>query len=254
MPNRAEFLISKAGQMTPSEGEAFLRSNGWLSSVDQEFQSALLRSCRWKLFKPGETIVGSGDKAAPFIGIASGTVSITTSLGPPDTPLTHIAHAGIWAGFVAFVGDRPTDNDTVARTPVYAAVTSRSAVEALLHENPAWWRDVARLALWYGETAVNIAADLLIRESDRRCAAALLRVANCRFAGEQPTIAHANQTDIAAIANLSRNTTNALLGELERKSMIARRYNQIDILDPVALRAVADGEIMIAKRFLGGSF
>jgi len=249
MPNRSDFLISPAARMTPSKGEAILRSTGWLANVDQELQSALLRTCRWKLFEAGETIVGAGDKSAPFIGIASGTVSITTSLGPPDTPLTHIAHAGIWTGFVAFVGDRGTDNETVARTQVYAAVTSRSSVEALLNEHPAWWRDVARLALWYGETAVNIAADLLIRESDRRCAATLLRIANCRFSGNEPTIAHANQTDIATIANLSRNTTSALLGELERHGMVARRYNQIEILDPVALRAVADGEIAISDRY-----
>jgi CRP-like cAMP-binding protein len=241
MPNRAEFLISAAAKMTPSEGEAILRNIGWLSSIDPKFQSALLRSCRWKLFEPGETIVGAGDKSAPFIGIACGTVSITTALGPPDTPLTHIAHPGIWTGFVAFIGDRGTDNETVARTPVYAAVISRSAVEGLLNEHPAWWRDVARLALWYGETAVNIAADLLIRDSDRRCAATLLRIANCRFAGDKPTVAHANQTDIATIANLSRNTTSALLGELERSGMVARHYNHIDILDPLALRAVADG-------------
>ncbi len=249
MPNRAEFLISAAARMTPQEGEAVLRNTGWLSTVEPEFQSALLRSCRWKFFEPAETIVSAGDQSAPFIGIASGSVSITTALGPPDTPLTHIAHAGIWTGFVAFVGDRPTDNETVARTPVYAAVTSRSAVEALLNDQPIWWRDVARLALWYGETAVNIAADLLIRESDRRCAATLLRIANCRFAGDQPTVAHANQTDIATIANLSRNTTNALLGELERNGMVARHYNLIDILDPVALRAVADGETTISEQY-----
>jgi CRP-like cAMP-binding protein len=231
--------------MTPSDGEAFLRSNGWLSLVDAEFQSALLRTCRWKFFESGETIVGAGDNSAPFIGIASGSVAITTSLGPPDTPLTHIAHAGIWTGFVAFVGDRPTDNETVARTRVYAAVTSRSAVEALLNDHPVWWRDVARLALWYGETAVNVAADLLIRESDRRCAAALLRIANCRFEGDQPTVAHANQTDVATIANLSRNTANALLGELERRGLVARHYSHIDILDPVLLRAIADGELKL---------
>jgi CRP-like cAMP-binding protein len=169
-------------------------------------------------------------------------VSITTSLGPPDTPLTHIAHPGMWTGFVAFVGDRPTDNETVARTAVYAAVTSRSAVEALLKEHPGWWRDVARLALWYGEVAVNIAADLLIRDSDRRCAATLLRIADCRFRGDQPKVAHVNQSDVATIANLSRNTTSALLGEFEQKGMVARHYNHIDILDPPSLRAVADGE------------
>ena len=64
----------------------------------------------------------------------------------------------------------------------------------------------------------------------------------------EPTVAYANQTDVATIANLSRNTTSALLGELERRGMVARHYNHIDILDPIALRAVADGETTISDR------
>jgi CRP-like cAMP-binding protein len=168
MPNRAEFLIGASVRMTPSDSEAFLRSSDWLSTVVHEFQSAFLRTCRWKLFERGETLVGAGDKSTPFIGIASGSVAITTALGAPDIPLTHIAHAGIWTGFVAFIGNRPTDNETVALTRAYAAVISRSAVEALLIEHPTWWRDVA----------------------------------------------------LATIANLSRNTTTALLGELERGSAV----------------------------------
>lgn len=242
MPNRAEFLIGASVTSSPAEGAAILKSRGWLSDRDGEFQDALLGICRWRLFQPGESLVTAGDIGAPLVGIASGTAAVITSLGPPDTPLTHICHPGWWLGYVPLVAGRPTDNATVARSPVYAAVASKSAVEALLRENPVWWKHLARLALYYGEVAANIVADLLIRESDRRCAATLMRIANCRFQGDEPAVASVSQSDLAAITNLSRNTANAILRDFESKGLVARQYNHIDILDPASLREIADGE------------
>jgi CRP-like cAMP-binding protein len=241
MPNRAEFLLGAADGMSPVAATAVLKGTGWLSDRDPEFQDALLAICRWRRFQPGESIVMAGDIDAPLVGIASGTAAVITSLGAPDTPLTHISHPGWWLGYVPLVAGRPTDNATEARSPVYAAVAAKSAVEALLASNPAWWRHIARLALYYGEIAANIVADLLIRESDRRCAASLLRIASCRFAGDEPAVANVNQTDLAAIANLSRNTVNTVLKEFERKGLLARGYNHISLLNPLALRVLANG-------------
>lgn len=242
MPNRAEFLMGTSISMTPGEGAKFLKSHGWLSDRPADFQEGMLGICRWRLYEAGESLVVAGDPKSPLIGIACGTAAIVTALGPPDTPLTHISHPGWWVGYVPLIAGRPTDNATVARTSVYAAVASRSAVDALLTENPIWWRHIARLALYYGEVAANIVADLLIRESDRRCAATLLRIADCRFSGDEPKVAFTNQSDVAAIANLSRNTTNALLRAFEQKRLVARKYNHIEVLNPPMLRAIADGE------------
>lgn len=228
--------------MSPVAAAAVLKGRGWLSDREPEFQEALLAICRWRRFEPGESMVIAGDIDAPLVGIASGTAAVITALGAPDTPLTHILHPGLWLGYVPLIARRPADNATVARTPVYAAMAAKSAVEALLKSHPAWWQHIARLALYYGEIAVNVVADLLIRESDRRCAATLLRIANCRFAGDEPTVANVNQTDLATVANLSRNTVNALLRDLEARGLVARQYNHIDLLDPVALRLMADGD------------
>jgi len=243
MPNRAEFPIVPAASMSPAQGEAVLKRRGWLSDREPEFQDALLKACRWRLFQQGETLVMAGDIGAPLIGIAAGNASVITSIGAPDTPLTHISHPASWLGYVPLVANRPTDNTTIARTPVYAAVIAKSAVEALLNEHPGWWRHIARLALQYGEIAAGIVADLLIRESDRRCAATLLRLADCRFAGARPAKASVNQSDLAVVANLSRTTASALLGRFEAMGLIARGYNYIEVLDPPALRAIADGEL-----------
>jgi CRP-like cAMP-binding protein len=227
--------------MTPYEGAAVLRTTGWLSTTPVEFQDTLLGLCRWRWFEPEETIVMAGNEQSPVVGIASGTAAVVTSLGPPDTPLTHISHAGWWVGYVPLVSGQPTENTTVAKSPVFAAVAAQSAVFGLLDQHPRWWKCIAGVTLFYARAATNIAADLLIRDSERRCAATLLRIANCRFDGDAPAIAAVNQSDLASIANLSRTTASALLGKFESSSILARHYNYIEILDPWALREIADG-------------
>ena len=242
MPARANFLMGAPVGMSSWEGEAVLKRIGWLSTTPEDFQLALLRICQWRWFKPGDVMVMAGDPQSPIIGIAHGTASVITALGPPDTPLTHVSHPGWWIGYVPIVSGLATDNTTVAKSAVFAAVTSQTAIRQLLAERPEWWEQIARVTLFYARVAASIVADLLIRESDRRCAASLLRVADCRFVGADRAIAHVTQNDLAAIANLCRSTASSILGDFEAKGYVARAYNHIDVLNPVALRAMADGD------------
>jgi hypothetical protein len=51
--------------------------------------------------------------------------------------------------------------------------------------------------LEYGDLTVTIAADLMIRDSDRRCAAALLRLAGRRYANPE----HVNPIEVPLTPN-----------------------------------------------------
>lgn len=240
MPARKELSPNFRTRLSPGDGEAILRATGWLSLTPIEFQDAILAQCRWQWFGPGEAIVTAGDPDAPLIGIAAGAASVVTAVGPTDTPLTHVIYPGWWVGTVPLVSGLPTQNNTVARIPVYSAVVQQRIVRQLLELNPYWWRFIANVLLQYAEAAAIIAADLLIRESNRRCAASLLRIADCRLEGSRPTIAPVSQTELASVANLSRNTASSLLRDFEQNGLIARNYREIAILHPETLRAIAN--------------
>jgi hypothetical protein len=63
--------------------------------------------------------------------------------------------------------------------------------------------------LEYGDLTVTIASDLMIRDSDRRRAAAVLRLAGCRYARSRdviPVEVPLTQNELAGGANLSRNS------------------------------------------------
>jgi CRP-like cAMP-binding protein len=79
---------------------------------------------------------------------------------------------------------------------------------AALLERPEWWRHFLQPALTYGDVSNTVAADLLIRDSERRCAAVLLRLSGRRFAGpddSSPVEVPLTQDDLAGAANLSCN-------------------------------------------------
>ncbi|MBC7522796.1 MAG: winged helix-turn-helix domain-containing protein [Sandarakinorhabdus sp.] len=88
----------------------------------------------------------------------------------------------------------------------------------LLSQRPEWWRHSAALGVLYGHAALNVAADLMIRDSRRSCVAAVLRLADCRFVdrpGGRPIEAPVSQEELAAMSNLSRTSVSTIVRNLE---------------------------------------
>jgi CRP-like cAMP-binding protein len=84
---------------------------------------------------------------------------------------------------------------------------------------------------------------MMIRDSNRRCAAALLNVANCRRGEPSSTPvlnAPLSQEELAAIANLSRTSISSILRDLEADGLIELGYRTVTLRDPARLRALVD--------------
>jgi CRP/FNR family transcriptional regulator, cyclic AMP receptor protein len=97
----------------------------------------------------------------------------------------HFAHPVFWLGFVPTLFKQPRRAAASAKTRVWLVRVPEATLRRTLSENPIWWRFFLQPLLEYGDLTVTIAADLLIRDSDRRCAAALLRLAGGRYARPQ---------------------------------------------------------------------
>ncbi len=223
---------------------AFLANNGWLGQTPRDFAEAFLSHCHWRHVGSGVAIQHAGDTIGSITGIAHGTISITTALSTPDAPMTHIGHPGIWIGYVSLFDNNPLPMSITTRSDVMLASISQPGLEALLSNRPQWWRHIGGLGVIYGNLAVNVAADLMIRDSRRRCCASLLRLADCRFAdrpGAQPTEAPLSQEELAAISNLSRTSVSGILHDLEASGLISLGYRAVTLNDTARLRAIVDG-------------
>jgi CRP-like cAMP-binding protein len=222
---------------------ALLVNKGWLRHTPADFAERFIAHCHWRSFAAGAGIQHAGEEGGIAAGIAHGSAVLTTSLSTPDSPMLHILHPGDWFGYIPLFlpGARP--NSVVARTDVTIAVMSQSEIEAFLAPQPQWWRYIGTLAAVHANMATAIAADMMIRDSNRRCAAALLNLANCRRGdpSSRPVLnAPLSQEELAAIANLSRTSVSTILRDLEEKGLIELGYRTVTLLDPARLRALVD--------------
>ncbi len=130
-----------------------------------------------------------------------------TTFGRADTPIIHFAHPAFWFGFAPLIDGKPRRLTAGAKTPVGLVKIPEAAIKEALSERPEWWRQLLLPTLNYADVVVSI--DLLIRDSERRRAATLLRLSGRRFAGPGDSDAvevPVTQDDLAGAANLSRNS------------------------------------------------
>jgi len=102
-----------------------------------------------------------------------------------DTSILHFAHPVSWFGFGPIIFGQPRRITARARSPVWLARVSQVEVRELLNERPEWWPHFLQPAHVFGEVFVGIAADLLIRDNERRCAVVLLWQGGRRLAGPE---------------------------------------------------------------------
>jgi CRP-like cAMP-binding protein len=235
--------------MNRDQGLALLASKGWLAGTSDEFRGLFLPMARWRRFEAGTPVTLGGDEADDIIGMASGVVAFTSALGFADSPVSHMARAVFWMGYgpMLFGGTRVVSAE--ARSEVWVASFPKARVLPLLDGDTKWWRFFMRLSGEYGHMSSMIAGDLLIPESERRLAAVLLRFGGFRVLGNPgieevaamaPVVVPVTQAELAAAANLSRNSAGKILRGFCRRRMVETGYRGITITDPSGLLSVVD--------------
>ncbi len=221
-----------------------LSNGGWLAAAPVEFQHAILSRCDWGHLDTGTSIQSGGEEEGELIGLARGVLELRTILGPADTAIMHFGHPVLWLGYSPTIFGQTRRIAASARTPVWIARIPQAEVTALLDRRPEWWRHFIQPTIVYGDIAVTIAADLLIRDSERRCAAALIRLGGRRHAGPddgETVKVSVTQNELAGAANLSRNSVGTMLQRLKARGLIELGYRGMTIRAPAALRAFVDG-------------
>lgn len=229
--------------MERDEGLSILGSRGWLADTPPEFRKRFLSGARWRSIDRGATVTLGGEEKNDVIGLADGTVAVTSTLGQAGTPTMHMGHAVFWMGYGPVLLERPRDVTVVARTHLWIAVIPKAKILPLLDETTRWWRCFMRLLAEYGDISAMIASDLLIRQSDRRLAATILRFAGLRgrYADRAEQLRlEVTQSELAEATNLSRNATGAILRKLAAKGYIKTDYRGIVVCAPSSLQQLVD--------------
>ena len=223
--------------MDRHRAEAVLRSRGWFRAQPAEFQAALLRDAELRSFRKGEFLFQAGDDPGGLHGIVAGSFGtyVTTAHSPPA--LSHILHPGWWCGEGPALGGLKRVLTIRAMESGWTMYLPYEAARALVLSNPEAARSIGAIGQIGMRVAIVNVSQLMIRRSDRRIGAVLLRVTG---ALDDEVLAptgdiRLTQVEIARMANASRNLVNKSLAQFEAAGWVRLGYNRIAVLDPAAL-------------------
>lgn len=226
-----------------AQGIESLSQRGWLSECPEAFRNAVLGQAIWRTVSPGTAIQHAGEEQGGMCGIARGLVDVRWGSAPADIAGFHVAHAGFWSGYRPLLGCGARTVTIIARDEVVYALIPQIAMERLLAETPIWWRCIAQLVDTAMTAAGDAISDLLLRDSKRRALAVLLRMVGCRHVDAPsdglPEL-RISQDDLAAMANMSRNTMRDVLAPHAAAGEIDIGYRSIVVRAPAALRQIVD--------------
>lgn len=218
-----------------------LNDHGWLALTPSDFRQAVFDRLTIRKLAAGEALYRAGDREGGLWAIIEGGVQFEIP-GPQLAPcLALVAIPGFWFGEAPLISKAARrTNAHAAHASVFATI-SLADCRAILDEDPARWQWIALLASMNRDLAMGLAADLLLHEPRQRIIATLLRLSGWRTGPHltpNPGPLQLSQQQLGQIANLSRTVVSGILGDLERRGMIAVGYRMLEVLDGEGLKAM----------------
>jgi CRP-like cAMP-binding protein len=145
-----------------------------------------------------------------------------------------------WFGEICLFDGLPRTHDACAVGPCTLLQVPQQALLNILDETPQYWRDLALLMSQKLRLSFIGLEQLSLMPASVRLAHRLLMIIE-----GYGDIEHSKrrlqlpQEDLAAMLSLSRQTTNALLKDLQAQGIVRLGYGEIEILDAQRLREAA---------------
>lgn len=212
---------------------------GWLADQPEDVQGAILKAARLIHYPAGEFVFHAGDSEGGLYGVVSGGVGIHLPSDAGETVLAHVIRCGVWFGYGPLVRGRRRSLSFSLVEPSFLLHMPLSNAQEIAGRSPLHQRAILSVSEYGMDAATKVIETLLIRNTDRRIAATLLRVAPLRDAGSSSREVHLTQAQLGEMANADRQVVNRALKRLEANGWIHVSYGRIDIVDEAALGSFA---------------
>lgn len=214
-----------------------LAERGWLSLTSPAFRTAVLEKLSVHHFKGGDPVYRIDDRSGGLWAIMDGSIEAEMP-GATGPSLGHFATPGFWFGEGTLIHPTPRRVGVFAIGPATLAHVSLADCQAILAADPSGWRWIALLSTFSTDLVLQLAADLLLRDPEKRTAALLLRLSgqrNGRFLKSHRMPVQLSHEKLGQMVNLSRNAIGPILASFAGRGFIAVRYRSIDVLDAPGL-------------------
>ena len=218
--------------------EAVFSRRGWLAAQPAALRAEVLSAGHRHEFQRGEFLHHEGDAPGGIYGVVTGGLGVLLSRRDGTMGLSTIIRSGSW------IGEAPLHSGG-ERVISLCAVETSELLCIELHDLNRLAKDQADIRRRYGwmllfstQHALQTMSDLQIREAAKRLAATLLRVTAVEEGVEpdHPDGFTITQSQLAEMANVSRNSANRTLSKFAAKGWVTIRYNRIRINDPGAIQ------------------
>ena len=216
---------------------------GWLARQPADFRQECFSHGRIVASRRGDAIYREGDAGLSIYGLMSGALAVL--IGPPRLAprIANIMGPGTWFGVGPVLTGNPRSLEFRAVSDCRLLMVPGPAVEHLSNARPEYARAIGALGIIGHNVAIRVAGELLIPSSSRRIAAIILRIASpdtaeARVGSEGVAV---TQSQVAEMANVSRNVANGVLCKLRHAGWIETSYGRVTVRDRAALAAHAYG-------------
>jgi len=191
---------------------------------------ALLRVRR---LAAGATLFALGESTTAFYGVLGGRVETRFSTAEGQVSVVTHIEPGRMFGLAAFVTGRPASYEAVAEAPSRVLAIGAGAYAWLMDEVPGFARALMReFALRFDET-MHLLEAARHRGAEERLCLALDQLRQEGRAGPAPVAGRwsmqLTQSELAARANVTRQTANEWLARWAERGWIERRYRGLTI-------------------------
>lgn len=218
---------------------------GWLRELDPRLAAAFLDAARLRSFDKGAPLFAPGDQPGGMFGVIRGGVLLSAPASDGLLRPGHIGRAGQWFGTTPSLTGRPRMISAEALEPTVVAHVPVVAVDRLRAVEPDTVMFLVRLSDHGVHLTIRMVADLLIRDTDRRIGAVLLRVtgAGDGIAPEDPRGVPLTHALLAELSNASRESVGRAIAGFAARGWVAARYGRILVQDPAGLAAHVAGPV-----------
>lgn len=218
-----------------------LLRRGWLADQAPAVRAEVLQRGRLISGGEGESLFHAGDDPGGIFGVVAGGVAIRIACRSDEPRLAHIGRCGLWFGYGPLVrgGPRSMLYTFSLTEPSWLFSISLAKLQEIVRMSPEHQRALLSVSDYGIEIAVHTVETLMIRNTDRRIAATLLRVSPPvdEAPSGAPVEVRLTQAQLGEMANAERKVVNRALSRMVARGWLDVSYGRIRLLAPDALDA-----------------
>lgn len=220
-------------------------SQPWQGVVSTELTQALERISQRRAVKAGDILYRRGDTNRDMFGVVSGVVRMMIVAADGREMIAGLYTPGTWFGEVSVFDRLPRPTDAVVTQGGELLVASASRLEAMLADNPVFYKELAQVICGKLRVAFDFLEDSFLPVSVRICRRLLDLCETHGVAMQQGLLIdlRLSQIDLAQMLGLARQSVNREIKLLEAEGLIGQTSGRIFVRDKAALQACLNRQI-----------